>query len=259
VGAAASAVHTEFSTVFFAQVKDDQPGRPRSITVWRLNSDSADQGVSRAALRGCSARSCAADGIARPAGAFRLDLAAASGGRDPESRDSYYFLPLEHQSAEDLVSFFNECGSAPLGIGDFSSAGAAPRTPERSPRQSRSRPFEVPSPVRDDLSGQHAVRKAQVLSVEEHSAATGRKVMVYTLRCNPKATASAAAAAAAAGPWEISKVFADFAALQHALVVADKKARARAIRQLPVLDCAFSDRLGVRYTHTSLRRLIGLL
>ena len=262
VGVSTAATGTDFSTVFFAQIKDDQPDRPRSITVWRLSSESTDHGVSRAALHGCSARSCAADGISRPAGAFRLDLAPSSGGGTAagSERASYYFLPLDHQSAEDLVSYFNDCGSAPAIEGESETAAGNASVQPRSPRRSLSRPFEVPSPVRmgalfhirGDLAGQ-AVRKAQVciendefciendefcikndelqvLGAEEQTAAaTGRKLMVYTLRCNPlpavQSAVSAEASSQAASPWEVSKAFSDFVALQHALIAADKQSK----------------------------------
>jgi hypothetical protein len=94
---------TEFFTKFFVQVSDDQPDRPRCLTVWQLRGSTAaseDEGVSRAVLHGCSAEPCdKKDGRANVHGAFVLDLmpspsSAETAGGDTSvsaSYSSYFF------------------------------------------------------------------------------------------------------------------------------------------------------------------------
>jgi hypothetical protein len=110
------------------------------------------------------------------------------------------------------------------------------------------RTFELPTTTAEPGSGgsgsgsgsQLAVKKAEVIELEEQATEAGRPVMVYRLRCtalSPQqqpqsqqqqqgyATSAAAAAAAPPQTWELSKLFSDFASLRHQLMIADKQSK----------------------------------
>jgi hypothetical protein len=233
----------ESSSTFYVQVNDDQPGRPRSITIWRLHgsADADDEGVSRAVLHGCSARMCDdatggggdGDDDAFPpgcaaAGAFQVRLAKEDEGAVEGS--CYYFAPVAHQSASDLVSFFNECGNAPPAEAPDDDTGVAGGLRQTDSSQRMTRAFEAPSPATEpgEEIAPLGVKKAEVIGVEEQADDSGAKVMVYLLRCTALANRQPDGKPSETPPrtWELSKRFADFEALQRQLVQADKASQA---------------------------------
>ena len=136
VDVASAAGPTEFSEEFHVVVCDDNGvDRPRSITVWRLGGAAdADTAVSSGVLHGCRAVRCSNP---RPPGAFQLELAnmPANIPDGQEGSGSYYFLPTGNQSSEELVAFFNRCGSEPPRDSTDAAGSSAEREPGGAEQQ----------------------------------------------------------------------------------------------------------------------------
>eukprot|EP01043_Picozoa_sp_COSAG02_P033814 COSAG02_NODE_2328_length_9122_cov_7.787100_2_plen_535_part_00 len=217
--AATADAATEFA-LFYVQVNDDRSDRPRSVTVWRLGSAADDdRGVSRAVLHGCSACMCdsASD---MPTDAFEVRLAADDEG----VAKCYYFTPVAHQSAADLVDFFNECGSrAPANPVDESVDVDGGRLRQTEIHQRQTRAFEMRISSALEAGPTPRCKKAEVYDVEEQTATNGATVMVYQMRC----TALFSKKSEVPPPtWELSKLFQDFVNLRQQLVQADKASQA---------------------------------
>ncbi len=206
--------------LFYLQVNDDRPDRPRSVTVWRLGSAADDdRGVSRAVLHGCSARMCdsARD---MPTDAFELRLAADDEG----VAKCYYFTPVAHQSAADLVDFFNECGSrAPANPVDESVNVNDGRLRQAEIHQRQTRAFEMRISSALEAGPTPRCKKAEIYDVEGQTAANGATVMVYQVRCTALFSKHNEASPLT---WELSKLFQDFVKLRQQLVQADKASQA---------------------------------
>ena len=214
--AAAPALEGDFRT-YWAVVSDSIP---RRLMLWELGqgSEAADTRVSTAALSGCSAR--LSDGESRPTGSVVLEHSVVDDETAASARLCYYFLPVAHQSAEDLIKFFNKCGESATQLPRSSSGGELVRRLEAPP------------------AALAAVKKAEVFGVEAQpgdggAAAQAKPTMLYQLRCTPLPQRNAPPAGSEGGPelrpWELTKRFADFESLRQQLIAADRESTAESL------------------------------
>jgi hypothetical protein len=155
------------------------------------------------------------------ADAFELKLA-----EDEGVTSCYYLAPVAHQSAVDLVHFFNECGSAQPAKITEEGAGAGDddgRLRQTDVCQRETRSFELRMSTVLVAGPTPRCKKAEVFAVDEQAAENGATVMVYQVRCT---ALSSKQSKAPAPTWELSKLFDDFDTLRQELVRADKTSQA---------------------------------
>ena len=214
--AAGAALEGDFRT-YWAVVSDSIP---RRLQLWELGqgSEAADTRVSTAALSGCSARLC--DGDSHPPGSVVLEHNVVDDETAATARLCYYFLPVAHQSAADLIKFFTKCGESATQLPRTSSGGELVRR------------LEAPA------AALAAVKKAEVFGVEAQpgdggAAAQAKPTMLYQLRCTPLPPRNAPPAGSEGPPelrpWELAKRFADFESLRQQLIAADRESTAESL------------------------------
>lgn len=241
VGQAAAATPTDFGETFHVVVTDDarRAGavEPRSVTVWRLGgASSPDRRVASAVLHGARAVRCS---NAHPPGAFQLELANMPANilEGEEGAASLYFLPGAEHSSEELVAFFNKCGSDPPRVIEESAV------PESEP-EPRSTSSGMPQPqvqsaplgLRGSWSGgpdgggvgsgrldSHpsseadvTVLTAKITGTEEVADKKDGKVTLYLVECTPVSVAEHGAQG-----WVVRKRYSQFDEFRKELEAAD--------------------------------------